>query len=133
VGWKLKEYLTLRYTDQEAATLTHNALAALSYTLLFLACGFITLTGFAMKGMINPGGWLDIFFGWMIPLLGGEAQVRMLHRLTMWVILAFMIHHIAFVFYFEVFAERGLLSSMITGYKTKPSDWKPQDKPWEKN
>jgi Ni/Fe-hydrogenase 1 B-type cytochrome subunit len=131
VWWKLKEYVLLRYTKREAATLTHNALAALAYTLLFLACGFITITGFAMRGMINPGGWLDMLFGWVIPLLGGEAPTRMLHRLAMWVIIAFSVHHIAFVFYFEVLAERGLISSMITGYKTKPARWKQQDKPWE--
>src|SRR6266540_3955954 len=89
VWWKLKEYVTLRYTEREAATLTHNALAALAYTLMFIACVGVTLTGFAMKGMINPGGWLDMLFGWVIPLLGGEAPTRMLHRLAMWGIIAF--------------------------------------------
>lgn len=132
VGFKLKEYLTLSYTKHEGYTLTHNALAALSYSLLFCACAVITLTGFAMKGQINPGGWLNLFIGWVIPFFGSEASVRMLHRLAMWVIIGFAIHHIAFVLYFEVLAERGLLSSMITGYKTKPADWKPNDKPWEK-
>ncbi len=132
VGWKLREYLSLRYIGHYAPTLDHNALASLTYTLLFLACAFISVTGFAMKGAIDPGGWLDLFFGWTIPLLGGEATVRMLHRLAMWLILGFAVHHIGFVIYYEVLTERGLISSIITGYKSRPANWKENPEPWEK-
>lgn len=132
VGWKLKEYITLRYIGHYAPTLDHNALASLTYTLLFLACAFISVTGFAMKGAIDPDGWLTLFFGWVIPLFGGEASVRMLHRLTMWLILGFAVHHIGFVVYYEILTERGLISSIITGYKSRPATWKEQKEPWEK-
>ncbi|MEW6127230.1 MAG: Ni/Fe-hydrogenase, b-type cytochrome subunit [Acidobacteriota bacterium] len=132
VWWKLKEYLSLRYVDREPHTLGHNALASLSYSLLFLAASFIGVTGFAMAGKINPGGFLDTFFGWVVPLFGSEANVRSIHRLMMWAIIAFMIHHIAFVFYYEIFAEKGLLSSIITGIKIRPASWKPNEKPWKK-
>jgi Ni/Fe-hydrogenase 1 B-type cytochrome subunit len=132
VGWKLKEYLTLRYIGKYAPTLDHNALASLTYALLFLACAFIILTGFAMKGAIDPDGWLNLFFGWVIPFLGAEASVRVLHRLAMWLILGFAIHHISFVVYYEILTERGLISSIITGYKSRPADWEEDHSHWGK-
>lgn len=98
---------------------------------MFLACAFIGLSGFAMAGRINPGGFLDTLFGWAIPALGGESSARMLHRLAMWVIIGFMVHHIGFVIYYEILTERGLISSIITGYKTRPANWKPHTKPWK--
>jgi Ni/Fe-hydrogenase 1 B-type cytochrome subunit len=131
VWWKLREYLSLRYIGREAPTLHHNSLATLAYSLTFLACAFIGLTGFAMAGRINPGGFLDTLFAWVIPLLGGESSARMLHRLAMWVIIGFMAHHIGFVIYYEILTERGLISSIITGYKTRPANWKPHTRPWK--
>jgi Ni/Fe-hydrogenase 1 B-type cytochrome subunit len=130
--WKLKDYITLRYTDYELHTLGHNTLATLTYVILFLAASVQGLTGFAMAGRINPGGFFDTLFGWVIPLFGGEANVRMIHKMIMWGIIGFMIHHISFVIYLEVFREKGMLSSMITGLKTRPLGWEPIEKPWEK-
>jgi Ni/Fe-hydrogenase 1 B-type cytochrome subunit len=130
--WKFKDYATLRYEDYEQYTLGHNALAALAYVLVFLVASVMGLTGFAMRGQINPGGFLDTIFGWVIPLLGGEGNVHFVHRLGMWLIIAFSIHHIAFVLYLEVLREKGMLSSMISGIKMRPAGWKPRQRPWEK-
>jgi Ni/Fe-hydrogenase 1 B-type cytochrome subunit len=131
VWWKLKDYLSLRYEDYEQHTLGHNALAALAYVSVFLVASVIGLTGFAMRGQIDPGGFLDTLFGWVPTLLGNGANVRFVHRLGMWAIIAFMIHHITFVFYLEVLREKGMLSSMISGVKTRPAGWKPKEKPWQ--
>ncbi len=131
VWWKLKDYTSLRFQDYEPHTLGHNTLASLTYVLVFLVASFMGLTGFAMRGQIAPGGFLNTLFGWVIPLLGGSSNVRMLHRLGMWLLVAFMIHHIVFVFYLEVLREKGLLSSMISGLKVRPVDWVPIEKPWE--
>jgi len=49
----------------------------------------------------------------------------------MWVLIAFMIHHITFVFYLEVLREKGMLSSMISGLKMRPAGWKPKERPWQ--
>ena len=128
--WKLKDYLTLRYTDFEPHTLGHNTLATLTYMVVFVIATIMGLTGFAMKGAMDPGGLLDAAFGWVIVLLGSEALVRMVHRMMMWAMIAFMIHHISFVIYLEVLREKGLLSSMISGLKTRPADWRPVRRPW---
>lgn len=131
VWWKIKDYLSLRYEDYEPHTLGHNALAALAYVWAFLVATMIGITGFAMRGQIDPGGFLGTLFGWVIPLLGGGSNVRFVHRLGMWLLIAFIIHHVTFVFYLEVLREKGMLSSMISGVKMRPAGWKPKERPWE--
>ena len=131
VWWKLKEYITLRYQDYEPHTLGHNTLASLTYVLVFLVASMMGVTGFAMRGRLDPGGFLDTVAGWVIPLLGGEANVRFLHQLGMWLIIAFVIHHVIFVLYLEVLREKGMLSSMISGLKWRPAGWHPKERPWQ--
>ena len=65
------------------------------------------ITGFAMRGQINPGGFFDTLFGWVIPLLGDEANVRFVHRLGMWLLIVFIIHHVSFVFTWRCSARKG--------------------------
>ena len=129
--WKLKEYVTLRYEDYELHTLGHNTLDSLAYVVVFLIAAGMAFTGFAMRGQINPGGFFDTLFGWVIPLLGDEANVRFVHRLGMWLLIVFIIHHVSFVLYLEVLREKGMLSSMISGLKMRPPGWKPKERPWE--
>jgi Ni/Fe-hydrogenase 1 B-type cytochrome subunit len=129
--WKLKDYVSLRYEDYEIHTLGHNTLASLAYVLVFLVAYVMGVTGFAMRGSINPGGFLYTLFGWVVPLLGDEANVRFVHRLGMWLMIAFIIHHVSFVIYLEVLREKGMLSSMISGLKMRPPGWKPKERPWE--
>jgi Ni/Fe-hydrogenase 1 B-type cytochrome subunit len=130
VVWKFKDYITLRYVDHEAHTLGHNALASLSYSLAFLVSAGLVITGFAMRGQNDPGGAMQFCFGWVIALFGGEANVRAIHRFLMWPLIAFVIHHVAIVFYLDVLGEGGLLSSIVGGFKFKPKDWRPVEKPW---
>jgi Ni/Fe-hydrogenase 1 B-type cytochrome subunit len=129
--WKLKEYVSLRYEDYELHTLGHNTLASLAYVLVFLLALMMGVTGFAMRGAVNPDGFLYTLFGWVIPLLGDEANVRFVHRLGMWLMIVFIIHHVSFVLYLEVLREKGMLSSMISGLKMRPPGWKPKERPWE--
>ena len=98
--------------------------------LAFIAGTGLLVTGFAMKGQMVPGGWIQAMFGWVIPLLGSEGNVRALHRMSMWFMVAFIIHHVLFVICLDIIRERGLVSSMIIGYKNRPRDWKPVEKPW---
>jgi Ni/Fe-hydrogenase 1 B-type cytochrome subunit len=129
-AWKLKEYLTLRYLTDEAHTLGHNALASLAYFFAFLSGLVLILTGFAMRGQIDPGGWTQAFFGWVIAVCGSEATVRALHRFAMWTLIGFAIHHVAFVIYLDILRESGLVSSMLIGLKIRPRNWQPREKPW---
>lgn len=133
--WKIREYLSLRYTEHEAYTLGHNALASMAYVGIFGFGLILVLTGFAMKGQIDQGGIEQTLFGWVIPLLGSEATVRAVHRFSMWIMIAFIIHHVGIVLLLEVLGERGLISSIFSGLKVKPRGWheeQPWRKPWAK-
>ena len=77
------------------------------------------LTGFALYGESNPGGFWDGLSGWVIPLLGGSARTHMWHHLFAWGFVFFTILHIYIVFLDARQYRNGLLISMITGMKFK--------------
>ena len=129
--WKLKEYATLRFVDDPAHTLGHNALASIAYLVAFFTTLGLVLTGFAMWGQIDPTGWLHASFGWVIWLVGSDANARILHRFFMWILIAFTIQHVGIVLYLDLLGERGLISSIIIGLKIRERGWRPTDKPWK--
>lgn len=133
ITWKIKDYVSLKYVGRESYTLGHNALASFAYVGVFFIGLTLVLTGFAMKGQIDPGGTLQTLFGWVIPLCGSDANVRMIHRFSMWLMIAFMIHHIGIVILLEALGESGLISSMFSGMKTRPHGWHPTDQPWKED
>lgn len=95
--------------------LGHNALAAGTYMVVFFLFLIQTLTGFALEGV--HGGLAATFFGWVVPLLGGLGNVRLVHHLLMWAILAFMIHHVYSALLVDHVEKTGILSSIFSGYK----------------
>jgi len=98
----------------------HNALGGLSYFLFIVCLGsFQVLTGFAIYGESNPGGFWDSRFGWVIPLLGGSARALTWHHLAAWGFLVFAILHVYIVMLDARQYRNGLLISMITGFKFK--------------
>ena len=52
------------------------------------------VTGFAMYGQSNPGGFFYTLFGWVGPLLGGIQVVRFVHHVLTWVFLIFIPIHV---------------------------------------
>ncbi|MCK6448282.1 MAG: Ni/Fe-hydrogenase, b-type cytochrome subunit [Planctomycetes bacterium] len=113
-----RDYLTLNFGH---AHLGHNALAGLSYTLFVIGLGWCQiLTGFALYGESNPGGFFDSLFGWVIPLLGNSLRTHMWHHLFAWGFVGFAIVHVYIVLLDSRQYRNGLIGSMITGYKFKP-------------
>lgn len=98
--------------------LGHNALAGLSYVVFVAGLGLgQLLTGFALYGESNPGGFWDTLVGWVVPILGGSARTHMWHYLFAWGFLFFTILHLYIVFLDARQYRNGLLISMITGMK----------------
>ena len=98
--------------------LGHNSLGGLSYTVFVVGLGLVQIiTGFALYGQSNPGGFLDGIFGWVIPLLGGSARTHMWHHLFAWGFPLFAILHVYIVMLDARQYRNGLLISMITGHK----------------
>src|SRR4029079_6910259 len=57
----------------------HNYLAALSYLGLLFVGIFVIVTGFGLYASMSDA-WLPSTFGWVVPLMGGDATVRQWHH-----------------------------------------------------
>jgi len=94
----------------------HNMLAGTSYFGLFLIFLFEAFTGFALYSTMSRS-FIAALFGWVIPLMGGDAAVRQWHHLMMWVFIFFVIIHVYLVLYHDWVEARGSTSSIINGWK----------------
>ncbi len=95
--------------------LGHNALAAGTYLVVFFLLLIMTLTGFALQAVHGNAPWAPLF-GW-IDASFGEQNVRFVHHLVMWAILAFMIHHVYSALLVDHWERNGLMSSIFSGNK----------------
>ncbi len=106
-------YLFLR--RELPAILGHNALAAGAYTIVFFLFLIQTVTGFALDAV--HGGLAAQLWGWVPAVMGGLTNVRIVHHLLMWAILAFMMHHVYSALLIDHWERNGLMSSIFSGYK----------------
>jgi Ni/Fe-hydrogenase 1 B-type cytochrome subunit len=115
---QLESYLFLR--SDEPNYVAHNPVAALA-NFVFIFCGstFMIFSGLAMYGENNPGGFSNIWFGWLIPLFGGSYTLHFVHHLFAWIFPIYVIMHLYAVFRHDVVDRTSVTSSMITGYKHK--------------
>ncbi len=95
--------------------LGHNQLAATAYLALFALLLVETVTGFALDGLMGaePGATA---FAWLRELLGPQ-NLRLIHHLSMWLILAIALFHVYSCVLVDHIENNGLVSSMIAGYK----------------
>ena len=108
-------YLFLR--QKAPAVIGHNPLAGLAYAVVFLLFLIQILTGFALYSLPFAGGVWPAAFGW-INLLLGVQPIRLIHDIIMWLILAFMVHHVYTAILIDIEERSGLVSSIITGFKS---------------
>lgn len=99
----------------------HNAAAGLAYLILLLAVAFQIVTGFGLYASTSDA-WLPGLFAWIVPLMGGDAEVRFWHHAAMWFFIVFTLAHIYVVFYHDYVEGRGTLSSMAGGWKFARTD-----------
>jgi len=110
-------YLFLR--KQAPLTVSHNALAQTAmFFFNFLLAVFMIGTGFAMHSeALGLGSWADNWFGWIIPLLGGSQNTKMLHDLGMWLFVVFMLIHIYMAVRARYMGRQTSLRSIVTGWR----------------
>lgn len=94
----------------------HNALAALTYIGLFGISAAQILTGFSLYSGMSLA-FLPKLFLWVSPLVGGEFAVRFAHHLLMWFFILFVIVHVYLTFYHDYIEGRGVISSIVGGWK----------------
>ena len=95
--------------------LGHNQLAAAAYLALFALLLVEVVTGFALDGLMGaePGA---TGFAWLRELFGPQ-MLRLVHHLTMWLILAIALFHVYSCVLVDHIENVGVVTSMITGYK----------------
>jgi Ni/Fe-hydrogenase b-type cytochrome subunit len=118
---QIKYYLMIR-PEKAPRYLGHNPLQQLSYTGIYLLAALEIVTGFAMYGQSNPGGFFYNAFGWIAPLFGGMPVVRFVHHVTTWVFLAFIPVHVYLATRADLLERGGAISSIITGGRFVPAD-----------
>jgi Ni/Fe-hydrogenase 1 B-type cytochrome subunit len=94
----------------------HNAMAALTYGVVFLASIFQIVTGFALYAPMSDA-WLPQLFAWVVPAMGGDGNVRIWHHLFTWFFIVFTLIHIYLSAFHEVVEAEGEISSMVSGTK----------------
>jgi len=123
--WKLSWYRAvlqqmIDYTklDRGYVHIGHNSLAGASYAALLVLCIFQMVTGLALYGETNRGGFWDTLLGWTTPLLGGSYLVGLWHLMAAWFIVIIALFHVYIVLYDSQLYKDNLVRSMIFGEKT---------------
>ncbi len=110
----------LETSNKVIVAIGHNALAYLTYTVLFLVSLFQVASGFALYAKMSHW-WLPQLFTWMLPLFGGDASLRNWHHFATWFFIVFTIIHVYLVFYHDYVEGHGVISSMAGGWKFLPT------------
>jgi Ni/Fe-hydrogenase 1 B-type cytochrome subunit len=105
-------------------TIGHNALAGLSYAVMYLVFLFQAITGFGLYAAMSQSSFVR-GFAWIVPLMGGDFAVRQWHHAFMWVFVVFSLVHIYLVFYHDYVEGRGEMSSMGGGWKFIEKEYHP--------
>jgi Ni/Fe-hydrogenase 1 B-type cytochrome subunit len=114
--WAVLKVDILQVAEKPLESIGHNSLAGLTYFLMFLAFLFQSATGFAMYAAMSKS-WLPHLFAWIVPLMGGDFAVRQWHHMMMWFFIIFALIHVYLVFYHDYVEGRGIVSSVVGGWK----------------
>lgn len=96
----------------------HNSLAGITYMVVFALFLLQIITGFALFSLpFEQGTFWPTVFGWIIVTFGTQP-VRLVHDMIMWLFLAFTIHHVYSSILIDLEEHSGLVSSILTGFKS---------------
>ena len=97
----------------------HNALAAVTYLLMFTFMLIEIVTGLTLYTQVRGKWALGWLFGW-IPGVIDIQHIRLIHFCIMFAFLAFVIHHVYSAVLVSWEERNGLIESIFTGYKFVP-------------
>ena len=117
---QVKYYLMIQ-PEKAPQYLGHNPLQQLSYTALYGVAVLQVVTGFALYGQADPGGFFFRAFGWLGPLFGGMPVLRFVHHAATWVFCAFVPIHVYLAMRADLLEHGGTISSIVTGGRFVPT------------
>ena len=118
---QVKYYLMI-HPERAPHYLGHNPLQQFSYTGIYLLALLEIVTGFALYGQANPGGFFFTVFGWLGPLFGGMQVLRFVHHVATWAFLIFIPIHVYLATRADLLERGGAISSIITGGRFVPAN-----------
>lgn len=99
----------------------HNALAGITYLALFVVFLLQIVLGLALWGLQYPGSLLWDSTNWVFSITP-IPMARLIHRLIMWCIWGFVIHHVYSAWMADTVERSGIITSIFSGRKHIPSD-----------
>lgn len=116
----IKFYLMIE-PEKAPRYLGHNPLQQMSYTGVYGLAVISVLTGFALYGQAEPGGFFHGLTGWLVSLVGLQG-IRFIHHVVTWGFLIFIPIHIYLAVRADHIERTGVISSIISGGRFVPSD-----------
>lgn len=111
----LKFYLLIR--KDEPGFVGHNPLAGLAYVAVFGLYLTAIGTGLGIYALSADVGTWPRAFTWLAFLFGGPQTARWIHHMVMWLLLGFMVHHIASAILMARVERTGTMDSIFSGFK----------------
>ena len=99
----------------------HNALAAVTYLVMFTLMFIEIITGLTLYTQVRGGWLLAPLFSWL-PRVIDIQHIRLTHFCIMFAFFAFVIHHVYSAVLVSWEERNGLIESIFTGYKFVPRD-----------
>lgn len=115
LGRMIRYYTFLR--REPPAEVGHNPLAGITYVAIYVLFALQIITGFALYGLSDPTSIWSHALGWVF-LVVSIPFVRLFHAVIMFLLIAFTVHHVYSAVLIDIEERSGLLSSIVTGYKT---------------
>lgn len=106
----------LHIWEESIDSIGHNALAGAAYLIGFLGFLVSAITGFGLYTAMSHNWFVDLF-AWVVPMMGGDHIVRIIHHLMLWFFAIFVMIHIYLAAYHDYVEATGTISSMVGGWK----------------
>lgn len=117
---KMVKFYLMIHPERAPRYLGHNPLQQFAYTGIYLVAALSVITGFAMYGQSDPGGFFYVAFNWVNTLLGGQQVVRFVHHVLTWVFLTFIPIHVYLAMRADAIERTGTISSIVSGGRFIP-------------
>jgi len=123
-AWRdqLKFYLLMSREHPHLTYSNYGPLQYLVYTALYAALLIISVTGILLAAPYVQGGIADFGANLLRPIevaVGGLANIRMLHHVTMWFFILFTVVHIYMAVWNSLRAGNLLVEGIISGFAVR--------------
>ncbi|MCD8213490.1 MAG: Ni/Fe-hydrogenase, b-type cytochrome subunit [Campylobacter sp.] len=103
----------------------YNPLQFASYLFFYIVLFVICLSGLILYAHVyheGLGGLLYEPMRYFEELMGGLANVRTIHRISMWIIIIFVVVHVYMAVFNAVKGKNGAMDAVVSGYKFVKED-----------